>query len=145
MSDDKDFSKNTPMLVVPDIEASLTFYRDVFGFAPGTQLRDDAGHLTHVDFSIEGVIVLMIGATAVDDDTYAPTPAETGTPSPLNFYIKLADVDALASQAAGKAMVVQPLADQFWGDRTIMLTDLNGYYWMFASTIKNGHPSEEKS
>ena len=53
------------------------------------------------------------------------------------------DVDAVVERAvAGGAKVLQPLQDQFYGDRSCKLEDPFGHAWMF-STHKEDVPPEE--
>jgi len=51
-------------------------------------------------------------------------------------YVK--DIDAFAKRAikAG-AKVTRPLADQFYGDRTIQLQDPFGHVWGFATHVED--------
>lgn len=44
------------------------------------------------------------------------------------------DVDALSARAeAAGAVIMRPLTDQFWGDRTVTLRDPFGHVWTFAT------------
>ena len=55
-----------------------------------------------------------------------------GTPVSLMFYVP--DVDARFAKAlAAGATVVNPLKDQFYGDRSGTLTDPFGHVWTIAT------------
>ena len=51
----------SPMLVVKDVEASLRFYADAFGFEPGASMPDEeSGKITYADMMYKGEMALMM-------------------------------------------------------------------------------------
>ena len=59
-----------------------------------------------------------------------------GTPDSLTLYVYVPDVDSHHARAQrGGATTVQAPADQFWGDRTVVYKDPDGYHWTFATHL----------
>lgn len=67
----------------------------------------------------------------------SPSPKTLGG-SPVSLYIYVEDVDALAQRAeAAGAKLKRPVADQFYGDRSVILEDPYGHTWGFATHIED--------
>jgi uncharacterized glyoxalase superfamily protein PhnB len=133
----------TPYLTVADARKSLDFYERAFGFARSEEtLTDDKGNIVHAGLNYHGRSIAMLapeGAWGSRDRT----PRNAGMSLPLNFYVYTPDVDRVArdAQAAG-ATIERPPEDQFWGDRTTMIVDPDGYRWMFATKKGEFDPSK---
>ena len=64
-----------------------------------------------------------------------------GSPVVLHVYVE--NVDAFLERAvAAGAKVLRPIADQFYGDRVVMLTDPFGHLWSFATHVEDVSPEE---
>ena len=50
-------------------------------------------------------------------------------------------LSAAQAKAAGAEILNEP-EDMFWGDRTVMLRDPDGYKWMFATKVGEFDPSK---
>lgn len=62
------------------------------------------------------------------------------------MYVYVDDVDALFSKAlSAGAKVLDPVKDQFWGDRHGGLEDRFGYLWSIATHKKDLSEEEMKS
>lgn len=128
-------SINTMAVSVMDMEKSIEFYQKAFGFEVTDQLRDEGGNLYHVGFNYLGKTILMIGPETSEAGL---TPVTGEYEAPFNFYVYVDDVDGFHAQAwAEGAEVLEAPADQFWGDRTTFLRDINGYKWMFATYLNS--------
>ena len=69
--------------------------------------------------------------------------AQTIGGSPTTLYIYCEDVDAMTKQAiAAGAKELQPVMDQFWGDRSGKIEDPFGYRWGLATHIEDVSPEE---
>src|SRR5687767_1697596 len=63
----------------------------------------------------------------------------------VHLYIYQDNVDALWKRAVDAgAKVVQPLADQFWGDRGGCVEDPSGHQWWLAQHVKDLSEAELK-
>lgn len=122
-----------PYLTVRDGQASIEFYARAFGFeACGEVMRDEDGRVQHAGMRL-GEAAIMFGPEEGSMGLRTPV---SGAPDSLTLYVYVADVDRLAERAqrAG-ATTMQGPADQFWGDRTAVLKDADGYHWTFATHI----------
>ncbi|MCC7114356.1 MAG: glyoxalase/bleomycin resistance/extradiol dioxygenase family protein [Burkholderiales bacterium] len=133
----------TPYLTVADAQKALEFYRRAFGFTPGdTPMRDDKGRIVHAELTYEGRSIAMCAPEGAWGGTDR-TPKHTGVRLPLNFYVYCADVDRVAANAkAAGATIERPPEDMFWGDRTTMIADPDGYLWMFATHKHDFDPAK---
>ncbi len=134
--DERSYSANTPLVRVDSIKRSLAFYEGVFGFLVHNIMKDD-GKIFHAELTLDKTVILMIGPDN-PTDRYGHPPANTGQKPSFNFFVFVDDVDALAKRIkaykGGQHVVYEP-RDEFWGDRTAMFTDLDGYLWIFATRI----------
>ena len=63
--------------------------------------------------------------------------------SPVHFYLYVEDADALFNQAiAAGAKQLQPLTDQFYGDRVGGVTDPFGHVWTISTHVEDIPPEE---
>lgn len=121
----------TPILNAKDLEASVAYYQQKLGFTLEWAMRGPDGRMVHVSVAKDDVR-LMLG---VHPDGVTGAPGAT-------LYIDIDDVDAYYStvRAAGATILEEP-KDQFWGDRTFMVVDLDGYVFMVGQTVKEIDPS----
>jgi PhnB protein len=123
----------SPYMTVRDGQASLEFYSRAFGFETyGEVMRGDDGRVQHAGMRL-GDAAIMFGS---EDGSMGLRVPVSGTPDSLSLYVYVPDVDTLHARAqrAG-ASVVQAPADQFWGDRTAVFKDRDGYHWTFATHV----------
>lgn len=131
---------NTPMLVphlvVDDAAAALDFYAKAFGAEEMTRLPGPGGKLMHAAFRIDGHMVFLNDDFPEFNDGKSTTPAALGGTA-VTIHLHGPDVDARFQRAldAG-ATVVNPLEDQFWGDRYGVLRDPFGHQWSLAETVR---------
>ncbi|HUS25345.1 MAG TPA: TraB/GumN family protein [Candidatus Binatia bacterium] len=122
-----------PFLSTRDPDAAFAFYQRAFGFAPGFTLKGDDGRLAHAELKYRDVVV-MLGPESPKEKRQAPVTGKFTAPAELYLYVD--DVDAAAARAkAAGAEEIEPLADQKWGDRTVLLRDPDGYLWRLATHL----------
>lgn len=128
----------TPSLTVTDGAAALDFYARALDATELFRMQDEkSGKLMHAEFQI-GDSRLMISDEYPEYGSFAPEPGKGGA-----FMIYLDDVDAAFAKAVYEgATVIQPPADQFWGDRTARVADPFGYRWSLASQVRVVSPEE---
>jgi PhnB protein len=121
------FHTLTPSLVVDDGPAALDFYARAFGASVRRKL-EMGGKLMHCELQLGDSIFTV---NEPFPESRAPEPGEANTVS-LLIYVE--DCDALQerAQAAG-ATIINPVADQFHGDRAGSLRDPFGHRWMLAT------------
>ena len=131
----------SPYLSVRDGMAALAFYESVFGFKRRFEMKTPEGRLRHGEV-VHQDGVIMVGEPHPEVDYRSP--ADVGG-SPVSLYVYVPNVDEIATRAkAAGATIVQEPTDQFYGDRTCELKDLEGHRWCFATHVKDVKPEELK-
>ena len=121
----------TPYLTVADAAQQIEFLRRAFNAELRYEMKDDNGHIRHAEVKI-GDSMLMIGQAR-----------DQWRPRPMNFYLYVADCDALyqsALAAGGKS--IQEVATQFYGDRHGGVEDPLGNQWWVATHVEDVSPEE---
>lgn len=80
--------------------------------------------------------VVMIGSEWAD---WTRSPTSLGGKNTQRVHVLIQrDIDDHCARAkrAGAKIVMEP-ADQFYGHRTYVATDLEGHYWSFAQPVRN--------
>jgi PhnB protein len=133
------FRTLTPYLVVRDAARAIEFYKQAFGAKVRGVHSTPDGKVMNADLQI-GDSILLLNDEFPGAKCTSPQ-ALGGTTATVHIYVK--DVDALFSRAvAAGAMVLMPLADQFWGDRYGQLLDPFGHCWSLATHKENLSPQE---
>lgn len=130
----------TPTFTFKDSRKALDFYKKAFGAVETFVMPGPGGRgVMHAMMKI-GNSNIMMG----DESREMPCrSAETLGGSPVAFYLYVEDADAAFKKAAASgASVLQPMQDQFWGDRTGTVKDPFGYSWTFASHTKDLTPEQ---
>src|SRR5262245_28005192 len=126
------FSSVTPNLLVRNIEASTTFYRDVLGFTV-KQTVPDAAPFVFVWLERDGVPVFLNDPAAVEKDVPGGADRPSGGTATLFFVIT--GVDDLHAQVASKTRIVMSLLTQFYGMREFAIEDPDGHLLTFAERV----------
>lgn len=127
-----------PNLIVADIDRSTAFYRDVLGFSVVTRVPEQAPFV-FVWLQRDGVNVFLNAREGVKDDLPQWSARPIGGTNSLFVTLEAEDrargVDALFKAVDGRAPVVMPLTDQFYGMREFGIEDPDGYVLFFAQRI----------
>ncbi len=109
-----------PYLCVNDASAAIEFYKKAFGAMEVYRLTEPSGK-----------IVIMLADEYLEYGHRSPQ-SLGGTPVKIHLYVE--DADAVVSQAydAG-AKILQPVKDEFYGDRGGKLEDPFGHVWLIAT------------
>ena len=93
----------------------------------------------HAELKIGNAIFMMADE---HPDMGAVSPETVGgTPVSLMIYVK--DLDAFTEKAVAEGlMVLRPVKDQFYGDRSGQFKDPFGHIWAFATHIEDVSPEE---
>ena len=124
------FISATPNLLAADVSASLTFYRDVLGFELVRSVPDEAPYV--FVWLKRGGVELFLNDVKTASDSIKLDLRAGGTST---LYVDVSDVKALLDQLTGRAKVVMPLTDQFYGMREFAILDPDGYLVTFAQRI----------
>ena len=129
----------TPHLVVRDAGRAAEWYKAVFGAQERGCIPVPGGKFMQIELLL-GDSTVMLADEFLEAGVLSPQTIG-GTPIVLHFSTE--NVEALWKRAldAG-AEVLQPLQDQFWGDRHGQILDPFGYRWGLAQHVRDV-PSEE--
>jgi PhnB protein len=125
------FHSVTPQLTLDNAAQSIEWYKKALGATEVSRFAGPDGKIMHAELTI-GDSHFM-----VNDVIMGKGPKAYGG-SPASFWIYTKDCDALFNRAVGAGAKVAEgpmgqLMDQFWGDRTGMITDPEGYRWTIAT------------
>jgi len=129
----------TPALIVKDGNAAIEFYKKGFGAEERHRMKSPDGRIGHAELRIGDSIVML---TDEFPEMKCLSPKSIGG-SPVSMYIYVEDVDDTINKAVSAgAKVLDPVKDQFWGDRHGRIEDPFGHLW-FIATHKKDLSSEE--
>src|ERR1700709_2542969 len=130
----------TPFLTVDNGQKALEFYKRAFGAKEVMRLEGPDGKLGYAE--------IQIGDSRIPPSDEFPNmnkSAKTLGGSAVAIMLYVEDADKVFQQAvAAGAKEVQPLKDQFFGDRTGSVTDPFGHRWYVCTHIEDVPPAELK-
>jgi PhnB protein len=120
-----------PYLIVEGAAKVIDFLKTVFNATEKDRMSSPDGTVMHAELKI-GDSVIMFSEAAGD---YKP--------NPTMLYVYVDDVDAVYKKAleAGATSVSEP-KDQFYGDRSCMVTEASGNQWGIATHVEDISPEE---
>lgn len=124
-----------PSLAYKDNRAAIAWLQNAFGFEPCEVLTDAAGNIAHAEMTY-GDGVVMIGTEWKD---WTRSPASMGGKNTQRVHVRIdrgIDEHCARARQAGARIVMEP-ADQFYGHRTYVATDLEGHYWTFSQLVRD--------
>jgi uncharacterized glyoxalase superfamily protein PhnB len=110
-----------PVLVVNDMDETIRFYGDILGFECVNRIEGWAALR-------KDAVEVMISLPNAHEPFERPT--LTGS-----LYFSSDDVDALWEKIKGKATVVYPIENFYYGMREFAIRDNNGYILQFGQEI----------
>ncbi|MBI1784991.1 VOC family protein [Candidatus Sumerlaeota bacterium] len=129
----------TPYLAVKGGAKALEFYKQGFGAAEMFKLVMPDGRLGHAEIRL-GDSVIMLADEFPEFGGKAP---QTLGGSPVVIHLYVEDVDAFCKRAvAAGAKQLNPVENQFYGDRSGQLEDPFGHLWWVATHIEDVPPGE---
>jgi len=129
----------SPYLVVKDVKNSVEFYKEAFGFETKMTMPDKEGNIVHAEMTHKDAVIMM-GPECAEQGTKSPT---TLNGSPVNLYLYVDDVNKQFDNAkSGGAKIIMEPTDQFWGDRTCVVSCPEGHQWTFAQNVADFDPTK---
>lgn len=130
-----------PYLMSPDVEKTIKFYHEAFGFEIKKAVKNDAGEVYHAELAYHDALI-MVGLEG-QNDMPMRSPNTSVTPCPICLCVYVENVDKFFDHAVAKgAEIIFKPEDMFWGDRACCILDLDGYSWTFCCYLGVSH--EEK-
>ncbi len=137
-------NKPTPKTVVPIIAVASVddihrFYVDILGFDHLRGIVGKDGQLDFCTVAKGGARIMFARAPGMGSET-KPAAAK----QPVSIYLEVADVEHYFGQLSEKkgVKVTDPLATQWWGDRTFKVMDPYGFELWFYQTVGEPKPPE---
>jgi len=129
----------TPYLIVKGGADAINFYKQAFGAVEQMRMASPGGRIGHAEIKIGDSIIML-----------ADEHPEMGHRSPqslggagVSLMVYVDKVDEVFKQAvASGAKELQPLKNQFYGDRSGTLQDPFGHQWTVATHIEDVAPDE---
>jgi uncharacterized glyoxalase superfamily protein PhnB len=120
-------NKLIPSLAVSDIQRSITYYREAFGFTV-CESHKPGGQLVWACLR-SGSTFLMLQQ---EGGGHGEARDIASTPKTFCIYLQPDDIDALHAQLVGKKLAVGPLKTTPLGARECTLSDPDGYEWWIS-------------
>ena len=117
-----------PVLPVSDIDKTADYYKNTLQFVEHFRQKTPEGASVNAQLSLEGS-TLMLNLNP------EKAPMEGGG---VYFWIRLYEKninDYYDSLVKAGVNVVDPIKDQFWGDRSFTIKDCNNYFIAFNQMI----------
>jgi uncharacterized glyoxalase superfamily protein PhnB len=121
-------------LIYKDPMAALEWLEKAFGFTRAMLITDKDGRLGHAEMRC-GEGLFYLGSEWSAD---MASPASLGGRNSQVLHVHLKDgLDAhfAKAKAAGAEILMEP-TEQFYGDRTYRVRDLEGHVWTFAESVR---------
>ncbi|OAB38417.1 VOC family protein [Paenibacillus glacialis] len=131
--------KATPFLWIKNTAEAIEFYKKAFDAEEKYRLTEPGGKVAHAEITIGGAKISLAG----EYPEYGILGPETIGNTTVGIQLQTDDADKLFQQAiAAGATIVNPMTDQFYGDRAGSVKDPFGHYWMIYTTIEIVDPEE---
>jgi uncharacterized glyoxalase superfamily protein PhnB len=123
--------------------AALKWLETAFGFETVMVIENPDGSIGHSEMTTPGGGSVMVGR---EWDEWHKSPASIGGVNTQSVHLNMPDgfdLDSLwrAALQAGAKTEREP-ADQFYGERSCGVTDLEGHHWTFSTRLKTMTPQE---
>ena len=129
---DHGLTQRLTLLVYNDIEAIHDHLVAVFGFGPGTIIRNESGQVIHGEMHVGDGVIWMHPPS---DEYYLASPASFGASTHcMAVMVENVDQHHEKARAAG-ATVVYPPRDMAYGVREYGARDLEGGLWSFMTPL----------
>jgi PhnB protein len=129
----------TPYLFVKGAAKAIDFYKNVFGATEMMRMPGPDGQIMHAELKI-GDSVIMLSDEHPQMNAISP---QTLGGSPVLLHVYMQDVDAVVQKATSAgAKLLQPVKDQFYGDRSGTIADPFGHIWSVATHVEDVSPEE---
>ncbi len=124
----------TPYLTIKGAKAAIEFYKKNFGAKEVGRISMPDGKVMHAELAIGNASLYLADEM---EDWGSKSPQTLGG-SPVTITLRVSDVDAVYKLAVDAgATTIEPLADQFYGERACVLKDPFGHRWHISTHIED--------
>jgi PhnB protein len=129
----------TPYLIVSGAADAIDFYKRAFGASELLRMPRPDGKIGHAELRIGDSTIML--ADEAPQMGYRSPKSLGGAGVSLLVYVEQVD-DVVQRALASGAEELQPVKDQFYGDRSGTLKDPFGHTWTVATHIEDIPPEE---
>ena len=131
------YTSVTPYLIVNDAARALDYYKMAFDAEELMRFEASDGRIAHAELQIGNARIMLA------DEMAGHKSAKTLGGSPVGLMLYVDKVDETFERArSGGGTVLQPVTNQFYGDRSGTLTDPFGHIWTIATHVEDVAPEE---
>lgn len=137
----KGYNTVTPYLIVNQALNAIAFYTKAFDAKEVMCMKDVDGSVKHAELQL-GDTRIMLADECPEMNARSP---QTLGGSPISIHLYVPHVDAVIKRAiSAGAILVRPVADMYYGDRTGGIMDPFGHIWFVSTHIEDVTPAEIK-
>ncbi|MGH7647211.1 MAG: VOC family protein [Gemmatimonadaceae bacterium] len=134
----------TPQLTMSNAAKAIEWYKKALGAEEVSRFLGPDGKVMHAQITIGDSPIML------NDDIMGGDSIKDHNGSPVSLWVYVDDCDALFNRAVKAGAKVAPggmgeMSDQFWGDRSGMIVDPEGYRWTIATHKEDLTPEEMKA
>ena len=129
----------TPYLIIKGASDAIEFYKRAFGATEVMRMPKPDGSIGHAELSIGDSKIML--ADEYPEMGYRSPLSIGGAGISIMLYIEKVDEVFKRALAAG-AKELQPVKDQFYGDRSGTLQDPFGHIWTVGMHVEDVTPEE---
>ena len=133
------YSSVTPYLIVRGAAQALDYYKMAFDAEELMRFPGPDGRIMHAEIQI-GDARVMVADESPEMGHKSPATLGGNATGLMLYVTDVDDTFQRAISAGGKVM--QPVKDQFYGDRSGNVTDPFGHTWTIATHIEDVAPDE---
>ena len=123
----------TPYLIVNDAMKAIGFYKKVFGAKEEMRMDKPDGKVGHAELKIGNSKIML-----ADEHPGMNARSPTVDSHSVGIHLYIEDVDDVAKKAARNgAMLIRPLENMFYGDRSCTIKDPFGHIWYISTHIED--------
>ncbi len=128
------FKKQTPNIMVMDIEQTIGFYRDILGFSVVATMPPEGAPLVWAMVQRDSVELMFQQQASLAEEM--PLFGDMPIGASLSIYIEIDDVPAMADALKGQVDVVRDVHTTFYMMREFAFKDCNGYVLVYAEQVR---------
>jgi PhnB protein len=133
------YTSIAPYLIIDGARQAIEFYKRAFGATEHGMISLPDGKVAHAEVKIGDTVIRLCDNLPIFE---GKAPSELGGTT-VEIFLFVEDVDATVRKAADAgAAINRPPTDQYWGDRTSVLTDPFGHVWLVATHVEDVTPEE---
>lgn len=129
----------TPYLIVKAAADAIEFYKRAFGAIELMRMPSPDGRIAHAEIKIGDSAIML--ADEHPEMGYRSPQSSGGAGVSLMVYVERVD-EVFRTCVANGAKELQPVKDQFYGDRSGTLRDPFGHTWTIATHVEDIAPDE---